>query len=142
MKAVAEPVSRRVYLDGLRGAAALAVLLGHLSIALAASLGPITVIYNGNFGVCVFFILSGYVLSGLAATARLSLAAQSVRRYLRLMIPILLTSTIAWALLWIGAYQNKAAGEIVGSWWMGAWYNFEPSFTRHGLAIGLWLLCR
>jgi len=125
----AEPVSRKVYLDGLRGTAALAVLLGHLSIALAVSLGPITVLYNGNFGVCVFFILSGYVLSGLAATAKLSLAAQSVRRYLRLMIPILLTSTIAWALLWIGAYQNKAAGEIVGSWWMGAWYNFEPSFT-------------
>jgi peptidoglycan/LPS O-acetylase OafA/YrhL len=124
-----EKGQRKAYLDGLRGAAACVVLLGHLSIALAVSLGPIGVVYNGNFGVCVFFILSGYVLSGLAQNSTLSLTAQTVRRYLRLAIPILLTSTVAWALLAIGAYHNKAAAEIVGSWWMGAWYQFEPSLA-------------
>jgi peptidoglycan/LPS O-acetylase OafA/YrhL len=127
---ILESAPRKAYLDGLRGTAACIVLLAHLSIGLAVSLGPVGVIYNGNFGVCIFFILSGYVLSGLAQNSTLSLTAQTVRRYLRLAIPILLTSTVAWALLAIGAYHNKAAAEIVGSWWMGAWYQFEPSFTE------------
>jgi peptidoglycan/LPS O-acetylase OafA/YrhL len=124
-----ERASRKAYLDGLRGAAACIVLLAHLSIALEVSLGPLRLVANGNFGVCIFFVLSGYVLSGLAENSTLSLAAQTIRRYLRLAIPILLTSSVAWALLAMGAYHNKAASEIVGSWWMAAWYQFEPSFT-------------
>ena len=105
------------------------VLLGHLSIALSVPLGPVRLVANGNFGVCIFFILSGYVLAGLAQNTTLSLTAQTIRRYLRLAIPILLTSSVAWALFAIGAYHNKAAGAIVGSWWMAEWYQFEPSFT-------------
>jgi peptidoglycan/LPS O-acetylase OafA/YrhL len=42
---------------------------------------------------------------------------------------MLLTSIFAWALLVLGAYPNKLAGQLVGSWWMGAWYQFAPSFT-------------
>lgn len=138
-----ERAPRKAYLDGLRGAAACMVLLGHLSIALAIPLGPLRIVANGNFGVCIFFILSGYVLSGLAQNSTLSLTAQTIRRYLRLAIPILLTSSVAWALLALGAYHNKAAGEIIGSWWMGAWYQFEPSFTDmvwqslYGCFVGL-----
>jgi peptidoglycan/LPS O-acetylase OafA/YrhL len=105
------------------------VLLAHLSIALGVSLGPLRIFANGNFGVCIFFVLSGYVLSGLAENSTLSLVAQTIRRYFRLAIPILLTSSVAWALLAMGAYNNKAASEIVGSWWMGVWYQFDPSFT-------------
>jgi peptidoglycan/LPS O-acetylase OafA/YrhL len=138
-----ERTSRKAYLDGLRGAAACMVLLGHLSIALAIQLGPLRIFANGNFGVCIFFILSGYVLASLAQNSTLSLSAQTIRRYLRLAIPILLTSSVAWALLALGAYHNKAAGEIVGSWWMAAWYQFEPSFTDmvgqsvYGCFVGL-----
>jgi len=124
-----EKAPRKAYLDGLRGAAACIVLLNHLSIALRLSLGPFGIFANGNFGVCIFFILSGYVLSGLAHNSTLSLLAQTIRRYLRLAFPILLTSSVAWVLLAVGAYNNKAAGEIVGSWWMGEWYQFAPSFT-------------
>jgi peptidoglycan/LPS O-acetylase OafA/YrhL len=143
VETILERAPRKAYLDGLRGAAACMVLLAHLSIALAIPLGPLRLIANGNFGVCIFFILSGYVLAGLAQNSTLSLSAQTIRRYLRLAIPILLTSSVAWALLALGAYQNKAAGEIVGSWWMGAWYQFEPSFTDmvrqalYGCFVGL-----
>ena len=124
-----EGAPRKAYLDGLRGAAACMVLLGHLSIALTIQLGPLRIFASGNYGVCIFFILSGYVLAGLAQNSTLSLSAQTIRRYLRLAIPILLTSSVAWGLLALGAYHNKAAGDIVRSWWMAAWYQFEPSFT-------------
>src|SRR6185369_5603240 len=120
---------RKAYLDGLRGVAALIVLLGHLSIALALSFGPVGVAYNGNFGVCIFFVLSGYVLAGLAHRSPLTFPAQVVRRYLRLAIPMLLTSIFAWALLALGLYPNKAAGDLLDSWWMRAWYQFPPSFA-------------
>jgi peptidoglycan/LPS O-acetylase OafA/YrhL len=121
------------------------VLFGHLWIALASPLVMLQdssesaklllsiakfpgVLWNGNFGVCIFFVLSGYVLSGLIQNSPMSFPAQVVRRYIRLALPVLLTSIFAWALLAAGAYHNKEAGEIVGSWWFSAWYQFPPSF--------------
>jgi peptidoglycan/LPS O-acetylase OafA/YrhL len=128
VKAEFERESRKAYLDGLRGWAACLVLANHLSLALAIPLGILWLSINGNFGVCIFFILSGYVLASLSRNSMLSLSAQTIRRYLRLSVPILVTSAFAWALLATGAYHNKAAGEIIGSWWIGAWYQFELSF--------------
>ncbi|WP_443147193.1 acyltransferase family protein [Paenibacillus sp. KACC 21273] len=71
------------YLDGLRGLAALIVVISHFVVAFYPSLyngsidsvhtqkslelwiskSPFNLFYNGNFAVCVFFVLSGYVLS-------------------------------------------------------------------------------
>jgi peptidoglycan/LPS O-acetylase OafA/YrhL len=138
-------MERKPYLDGLRGAAACMVLFGHLWIALATPLVMLEgssestklllsiaklpgVLANGNFGVCIFFVLSGYVLSGLIQKSPMSFPAQVVRRYVRLALPVLLTSIFAWALLAAGAYHNKEAGEVVGSWWFSALYQFPPSF--------------
>jgi peptidoglycan/LPS O-acetylase OafA/YrhL len=138
-------MERKPYLDGLRGAAACMVLFGHLWIALASPLVMLQgssesaklllsiakfpgVLWNGNFGVCIFFVLSGYVLSGLIQKSPMSFPAQVVRRYIRLALPVLLTSIFAWTLLAAGAYHNKEAGAIVGSWWFSAWYQFRPSF--------------
>jgi peptidoglycan/LPS O-acetylase OafA/YrhL len=144
---VKEHIDRKPYLDGLRGVAACMVLLAHLAIALDATfqilqvLSPISpplaifvsssasTLWNGNFAVCIFFVLSGYVLSGLARHSPLSFPAQMVRRYVRLAIPVLLTSVLAWALLATGSYHNKEAAEIANSRWFASWYQFPPSFS-------------
>src|ERR1700726_1622243 len=52
----------------------------------------------GNAAVCVFFVLSGYVLTDLSQRSELTFPAQALRRHVRLVGPILLTSTFAWAL--------------------------------------------
>jgi peptidoglycan/LPS O-acetylase OafA/YrhL len=138
-------MERKPYVDGLRGAAACMVLFGHLWIALASPLVMIQgssesakllltiaklpgVLWNGNFGVCIFFVLSGYVLSGLIQKSSMSFPAQVARRYIRLALPVVLTSIFAWALLAAGAYHNKEAGAVVGSSWLSGWYQFPPSF--------------
>jgi peptidoglycan/LPS O-acetylase OafA/YrhL len=122
-----EPVNddrnRKAYLDGLRGVAACAVFLAHLSIALS-----VRNYLNANAAVCIFFVLSGFVLSELAQHSPLSFPAQAVRRYLRLVVPMLATSTFAWALLAAGFYRNQQAAALLNSWWLGNWYKFDPSF--------------
>ncbi len=115
---------RKPYLDGLRGVAACVVFFGHLSLSLTGR----TWIFNGNAAVCLFFVLSGYVLSDLARHSPLSFPAQAVRRYIRLVGPMLVTSSFAWALLAAGLYRNQEAAALLNSWWLGSWYKFDPSF--------------
>ena len=99
---------RKLFLDGVRGVAASVVFFGHLSLALTNAIW----IFNGNAAVCIFFVLSGYVLSDLAQRSQLSFPAQAIRRYLRLVFPMLITSAFAWALLETGAYRNQEAAAL------------------------------
>jgi peptidoglycan/LPS O-acetylase OafA/YrhL len=111
---------RNPALDSIRGYAALVVLCDHTCLAVNS---PLVVLFPGRFAVYTFFVLSGNVLTGLAQNSSLSFPAQVLRRYLRLTIPILLTSTFAWALLSLGAYANQSTP----SKWLSRWYTFEPS---------------
>jgi peptidoglycan/LPS O-acetylase OafA/YrhL len=95
--------ARYVYMDGLRGIAAVGVLMSHLfnhfftafsnpeegSVAgLWVGSTPLSAFYNGQFSVYIFFVLSGFVLSASASHSRLSLPSTLVRRYLRLTVPV------------------------------------------------------
>ncbi|MGJ4891359.1 acyltransferase family protein [Bradyrhizobium sp. HKCCYLRH3099] len=135
---------RLAYLDGLRGVAAFVVLIGHswqmfsqpissyqandgISALPAVLLKIIGLLANSNSAVCIFFLLSGYVLADFAQATKLSLPAQIVRRYLRLAVPILITSTLAYVLLRWGLFRNAESARIFGEW-AGMWYRFDPSF--------------
>ena len=141
-------VGRRPYLDGLRGVAACMVLFAHLMIALlpsvvtfsrgeghvywfekALGLSAFGWIWNGEFAVCIFFVLSGYVLSEFCKTTRISFPAQVARRYVRLAAPMLITSFFAYLLMKLGLYKNlDAATGATQSGWLSMWYRgFEPS---------------
>jgi peptidoglycan/LPS O-acetylase OafA/YrhL len=119
------PQDRKAYLDGLRGCAACVVFFAHILIALNSHLNAL---FNGNAAVCVFFVLSGYVLTDLSRRSDLSFPAQALRRYVRLVVPMLVTSGFAWALLAAGLYRNLEAAAALDSWWLARWYGFEPSF--------------
>jgi peptidoglycan/LPS O-acetylase OafA/YrhL len=137
---------RAPHLDGLRGVAAAIVFFSHLVITLfpavitfstgevhtrfdaALGISPLAMLWSGNFAVCIFFVLSGYVLSDFCISSRIGLPAQLVRRYLRLALPMLMTSFIAWALLALHLYKNYDASQVTRSGWLSLWYNFPPSF--------------
>lgn len=142
-------VGRRPYLDGLRGVAACIVFFDHLTLALLPSvitfsgreahyaaertvgMLPIGWIWNGSFAVCIFFVLSGYVLSEFCTRARIGLTAQIARRYMRLAVPMVMTSTLAFIIMALGLYKNLDAGQdLTKSGWLTMWYRaFEPSFV-------------
>jgi len=141
-------IDRLSYLDGLRGVAACLVFFGHLVLAVfpgmvsfaphelhdsaevALGVSLLSWLWKGSFAVCIFFVLSGYVLAGFSARTELSVPAQVLRRYLRLALPMLMTSTLAWALMALGCYRNvEAASLVTHSDWLSMWYRgFQPSF--------------
>jgi peptidoglycan/LPS O-acetylase OafA/YrhL len=128
---------RSTHLDGLRGVAAFVVVLQHVAIAYDfafyngavkpghaawhAWLGgwPFMLIFAGNYSVCVFFALSGYVLASSFNRTTLSAVALTAKRALRLGIPILAVTLFAWALAASGLIFNAEVQPITQSWWMG-----------------------
>ena len=165
---------RQMHLESVRGLAALVVVFNHLVLAfypqmhnwmdrpeVAAAVPvplrplaapPLNVTHNGAFAVAVFFVLSGFVLSysffraDAAEKRSASLASAAVRRYFRLVIPILASVLLAYALLRAGAlYHRQLASYLHGQpgwvpseddWWVGGQWNFEPrigSALREGL---------
>src|SRR5690242_3075015 len=100
---------RLQFLDGMRGWAAVVVLLYHVFIdGLPANdlmankiLWANVFFINGNFAVCLFFVISGFSLSiGYLRTGdERSLARMAAGRYLRLALPIFAICAITSVLL-------------------------------------------
>lgn len=106
-------------LDGLRGMAALTVVLSHVFLLYFPSLhqgtvtssvpgwvnvlatSPITFFYRGGLAVMLFFVLSGYVLThGYVAHSTQEYAAKAAaKRYIRLGGPVLVASLIGSAVM-------------------------------------------
>ncbi len=133
-----EADTRRVaFLDGVRGWAAVSVLLAHLLPCFLARTAPVynqpwlALLTDGQFAVVLFFILSGFALSTGAVTAggREVLAALALRRYPRLIVPIAASCLLGYLLLRVGAMHNMAAaGPAKSENWLGTFYGFAPDF--------------
>lgn len=132
-------VNRRViHLDGLRGFAAFVVMLHHTVIAadfalysglsadsrfawdLPLSGLPLTTAGFGDLAVCVFFVMSGYVLALSFNRTRLGMLALVVKRYVRLGLPILAVVLLAWTLQATGAMTNLRVAHMTGATWLAS----------------------
>lgn len=130
--------SQRVaFLDGLRGWAAVGVLLAHLLPCFLTRTTPLydqpwlAFVTDGQFAVIVFFVLSGFALStgALASGRREVLTALALRRYPRLVIPIAASCLLGYLLLRVGVMHNlEAAGPAGSANWLGTFYTFDPDF--------------
>ena len=142
------PSSRMSYLDGLRGIAALNVALSHFVMAfdfavytgrpehaqgsweVALSAYPFLFIAaGGNYAVCIFLALSGFVLAKSFHTSDLSAVALVVKRTLRLGLPVLAASLFGWFILASGLAFNHEAAAITRSTWLSGQFTQQPSFT-------------
>ena len=133
-----------VYLESIRGVAALVVVVHHLVMAFVPVLkaplhgmeggpwwfwalqgSPLAVLMNGTFSVRLFFVLSGFVLSISYFKKRqvVGLGSMAVRRYPRLMIPVLASVMASWTLLEVHAYCNGPAAALMqpGGSWLADW---------------------
>ncbi len=119
------------YLEGLRGIAAVVVVFSHFVQMFYPALltgypemahhpfegwlskYPANLLYNGNFSVCLFFVLSGYVLSFKFFKYKDGeiLFSGAVKRYVRLAVPVFASVCFAWALLqWDAYYYDDIRG--------------------------------
>ncbi|OYR12321.1 acyltransferase family protein [Brucella grignonensis] len=140
------------YLDGLRGLAALAVVFSHFESVFSAAIssgGQYTItntlkaywfLSGGNFAVCIFFVLSGYVLI-LKYDKRGgdALSSGALKRYLRL-TPAILASAILLYLIQtsIGFYNSDVAQLIGGHNWLASSQPPQISFfetIKQGLTV-------
>ncbi len=153
---------RLPWIDGLRGLACLAIFFHHfagcfypvllygseqdgagpLGIALAQS--PLAVLVNGNFWVCVFFVMAGFVAAwGRFGTGNpelplwRQLPRQLLHRYLRLTPPAFVVSALVLLMLRLGLMTNLAFAGRYGLYWPSIWYADDiytvPSLFKESL---------
>jgi peptidoglycan/LPS O-acetylase OafA/YrhL len=136
-----------LYLEGLRGIAAFTVFLGHFVLVSWFFFGSIPylnlLVPWGQFSVCIFFVLSGYVLthSFFLQGNQEILTSGAVRRYLRLLIPILFVCLIifAWYYPIFGGINNL--GSILHLYSVMFWGIFFQGQTISYLYAGvLWTI--
>ncbi|WP_143162068.1 acyltransferase family protein [Phormidesmis priestleyi] len=123
------------FVDGLRGTAALIVLLWHVIAVFspAAANGvssishsswevflfhsPITFFYKGSFAVCLFFVLSGFILtlSFFEAGDSSIIYIRALSRYTRLVIPAGFSSLFAALLINFNLYYIQELSLLNGA---------------------------
>ena len=145
-------MTRQTHIDSLRGIAALIVIIvhylaafypytifgaqesyqQHAAIESIAFLPPFGMIIGGHYAVCLFFILSGYVLSYCylgEKTQKRKLIAAIIKRPIRLG-GLVYFSILAASLLWyFGLFANTAAAELSSSKpWFSKFWNGDFDF--------------
>lgn len=143
---------RLEYIEGYKGFACLCVLLSHFISAFCnvwvtslqereltgswfetwIGTTPLNLFYNGNFGVRVFFITSGFVLSYayFCTGDEKYLKKGAVKRYFRLILPVITVNVVTYLVMKFGLLYHQQAAMVCKSYdWLAAFNNFEPSFT-------------
>lgn len=123
-------------IDGIRGWAALCVVIFHLCLETFSKLHPHFVnpssffFFDGPMAVYIFFILSGDALSTpfLSTGKKATLDKMVVKRYFRLVAPIAIMTAITAFAIRIGLTHNEEAASIVHREdWLGIL--MTPDFT-------------
>jgi peptidoglycan/LPS O-acetylase OafA/YrhL len=139
---------RQTHLDGLRGLAALVVVVLHgiaafdyglytgaerdsrVSWDVQLSGAPFLLPLAGSLSVCIFFALSGYVLGQSFTNTRLGSIGLFVKRYTRLAIPILAVCMLAYVFGALGWPKNAQLSAITRSTWLASQMRQVPSFGQ------------
>ena len=140
-------------LDGLRGLAALGVVLAHVEAFFGAWVSPsghydrsvatwqiYNALFHGQFCVCIFFVLSGFVLLvKYDKTHNVTLLREgAIKRYVRLTPVVLFSTLLSWLAYKLIGFHNVPAADLLGGHaWLREMYDFNLTL---GTAVyqGLW----
>ena len=94
---------------------------------------PLNILLGGKFGVRIFMTLSGFFVGYrfFLTGDKKSLKTGVIKKYFRLILPIVVTNIAIFILMSLGAYQNHPASVLAGSEvFVGNYNNFEPSLFQ------------
>ncbi len=150
-----------IYLEGLRGLAALVVVFRHLQLTIAPDafdrlklalddvsgsstfthlvLGVVHVFFNAELAVYLFWFLSAYAISyRLFVVEDPGYVTEAFsKRYLRLAIPVLTSIVFAFVLMSLGAMHNQSLASLTGNDWLAGHYDFDTDLYS-ALKMALW----
>lgn len=142
--------SKIPYLDGLRGLAALIVVIHHFVIAYFwgiysaepkfyhytfekyIALTPLNLLIAGDFSVHIFFVLSAIVLARkfYGNNDYGELTKQIFKRYFRLAIPVSIVIVIVSIFVYFGWFYNAKTADFMGSGpWLRGFFDLTPNFN-------------
>jgi peptidoglycan/LPS O-acetylase OafA/YrhL len=129
------------YLEGLRGVAALQVVLlhfvtGFLPDTAEHAAAPVRVLFDGHTAVYVFFLISGAVLTPSFARGG-AWPRQAARRVVRLGIPVAAAAGVALALLAALPNAHRDAALVSGSAWLAMDSSGALTLSHLAREIGL-----
>jgi len=149
---VPKSINKISYLDGIRGVAAFSVVIHHFLLAFYSACynfdehathlhnwdvkfgrSLYNVFANGNYCVCIFFVLSGFVLSRkyFKNNTLEFLISGAQRRFVRLYIPVAAALIIAFIMMEAHAFFNHQVAPITHSdWWLGVQFGFTDIWTQ------------
>ena len=129
------------YLEGLRGVAAMQVVLlhfvsGFLPDTAQHAWPPLRVLFDGHTAVYVFFLISGAVLTPSFARSG-SFVAKLAKRVVRLAIPVAAAAAIATALIALTPDAHRRAAALTGSAWLAMDSSGVPTLAHLAHEIGI-----
>jgi peptidoglycan/LPS O-acetylase OafA/YrhL len=120
-------------LDGIKGIACFAVMLGHMYGAfLSGNVGEAhfdfdsniilkifnVLLLNGSFWVCVFCVISGFLYAGIEGLNQYSLHKKLLHRYVNLSLPVLICAMLIVALEKSGLFYHTEYYLLTGNQWL------------------------
>lgn len=151
---------RILYLDGLRGIAATIVYLGHFAASFFPTVvfgrehwlhaswerafyaTPLGIFTRGNYAVHLFLALSAFVMLRQVYRVQASPRFTAlIGRYLRLMLPVAVSTVIAFILLRLSGSAFALAGEMSFSPWLANVWPPTATFlaaVREGVWESMW----
>ena len=129
------------YLEGLRGLAAMQVVLlhfvtGFMPYTAEHAWPPLRVLFDGHTAVYVFFLISGAVLTPSFARPG-AFGAKLLKRLVRLGIPVAAAAAIATALIAAMPEVHLGAAALTGSAWLAMDSSGAPTLGHLVREIGL-----
>jgi peptidoglycan/LPS O-acetylase OafA/YrhL len=115
-----EREGRNVYIDLLRGASVLVVMLLHYNLSYRLQSSPLqawvsvptlrAIFYNGNYGVSVFFVISGFLITTNILRRYGSLAGIDIAHFYKLrffrLYPLVVLALVVIAVLGLAGFSN------------------------------------
>jgi peptidoglycan/LPS O-acetylase OafA/YrhL len=129
------------YLEGLRGIAAMQVVLLHFVTGFMPSTAahvwpPLSIVFDGHTAVYVFFLISGAVLTPSFGRPG-SFALKLAKRVVRLGIPVAAAAAIATVMLALLPDAHRRAAAITHSAWLAMDSSGAPTLAHVAREIGL-----